>query len=237
MYDPSIFFDKHSSIYVRERLTETELEMIEFIQNSRKGKISILDIGGGSGKFAKEVKNRLPDAEVWILDASQEMLNKINDDRIHQIHGELPHKVPINLKFNFIISTFFLHHLVGETIDESKNKLMDTLRFVNNLLEDGGYFLIDENYFESHFFPTLSRFIIFQLLKIQNRFRIKIPNKAFLEGLIICFYTRTEILKYTGEANFQILNYKNVEYPDDYEKKLLFLKNWGKLFVIAQRKT
>ncbi len=52
-----------------------------------------------------------------------------------------------------------------------------------------------------------SRNLIFVLLALQNKSRIKIPAKEFLMDLSTCFYTRAEFSSILKKSGFEVVDY------------------------------
>jgi hypothetical protein len=108
---------------------------------------------------------------------------------------------------------------------------------LRNNLEDGGYIMIEDMFYENYFTPTMFRTLVFHLLIIQNFFKIKIPVKEFLLNLQICFYTRAEFIHFLENNGFEIIDTKEYSWEPTLRERLLLLKNWGFIQIIARKKT
>lgn len=88
--------------------------------------------------------------------------------------------------------------------------------------------LITEVYYEGYLIPKLPSYLIFYLLKLQNKLNIKIPYKDFILGLDVYFYTRDELIKILEECGLKILDIKSHK-----RSNLLPLKNFGKVSIVV----
>jgi len=239
MKDAEIFFDKNSEFYDM-RLSETEYYFLNFIQNNEFSKVhgnnNLLDIGGGSGKFAKLFLENFPNIEVTVLDPSRSLLNRIGNPKIHKIQGKLPHNIPINSKFDYIHIKEVLHHITGPTIHDSKNLIKQSLKNIKNLLNDQGFLLIHELFYDGYLIPELPSYLIFNLLNLQNKLGFNVPIKEFILDLEVFFYTKNELESIINDSGFQIIDSNCVNFSNTLKKKLLFLKNWGRILIIAKNK-
>ena len=134
-----------------------------------------------------------------------------------------------------IIIKEVFHHIVGPSINESKELLRDSLFAIKEILKNDGFLLIHELFYESYLIPTLSRTLIFYLLALQNKFGIKVPAEEFLMGLSVCFYTRPEFESILNDCGFKIINYHEEYFGNTFKKKFLFLQNWGRMLFISKK--
>lgn len=229
------FFGKHADFYGNIKPQIYDYYFINFIEKKRMSN-QLIDIGGGSGTFAKLVCENCPLVEVTVLDPSRVLLNKIKDNRIKSLQGKLPDDISLGSNYDFVHVKEVFHHIVASSIDESKELLKESLFKVKSLLRDDGYLLIHELFYESYWIPTFSRTLIFHLLSLQNNLRFKIPAKEFLIGLKVIFYTRAEFSSILRECGFKIHTFRKIEWNHGFKTKLLLLKNWGRMLFIAEKK-
>jgi tRNA (cmo5U34)-methyltransferase len=117
---------------------EGEAVLLEFIPaNARR----ILDLGTGDGRLLALVWNRLrerPDVKAVALDFSPAMLEAVrkrfeSDSRVQVVEHNLDGSLPGLGKFDAVISSFAIHHL----IDERKRSLYEE---IFDRLNPGGVF-------------------------------------------------------------------------------------------------
>ncbi len=234
-YEPT-FFDTNIGFYGRTKPRWHDYYFLNFINNSVK-KSSVLDVGGGAGVFSSLVKNNHPYLDVTIVDPSQVLLEEISDTRINKTNGMLPNDLglDVNSTFGYIHLSEVFHHLVGSTIYESKDLTKESLLVLREYLDDDGFLMIHEIFFEGYLFPTLPRSFIFYLLKAQNNLKIRIPIKDFLLGLQVCFYTRDEFSTLLKLCGFRINNFSVNCRSSSWMKTMGFIKEWGSMVFIAQK--
>jgi hypothetical protein len=235
MINPGEFFDTHSERYSYNNPLKHDVFFVDFMKKNGP-KRSILDIGGGGGAFAKYCKSIFPDAEVCIVDPSKELLQKQNIRGIKRIVGSLPDNLNVDSAYRYIAMKVVLHHVVGPSIRESKELVKRSIMAAKLKLDDGGYIFIRELYYESYLIPTLTRTMIFYLLKLQNTLKFKIPHDDFLSGLEVCFYTREEIESLIKDCNFEIVEHRDDEYSSGIWGKLMLLKKRGTASYILKPK-
>lgn len=230
------FFNEYSSFYDSVKPSTYDYIFIDFLKSQKK--IHLLDVGGGSGVFACLVKKEYPKSDVVIIDPSTDLLNKIPNSEIKKIQGSLPDQLNIHddSKFNIIHIKEVLHHITNKSINESQLCVIKSLNELKNHSEHEGYLLIHEIYYESPLYSTLSRTIIFYLLRLQNQLHIKWPSKEFLSGLQVCFYTRREIKDIVNKCGFEIVNIYEYPWGKTFKKYPLFIKDWGRILIIAKNR-
>jgi 2-polyprenyl-3-methyl-5-hydroxy-6-metoxy-1,4-benzoquinol methylase len=193
----------------------------------------LMDVGGGCGIFSSGVLDRFPSMDITLVDPSEKLLAKA-DKRVHKVNGTLPNSLNVNGKFDYIHMHSVIHHLVGDSIKDSKNILKDSLLALRELLTDGGYLFLVDIFYDSYVLPSLTRTAIFYMLKAQKQLGIKIPHRAFLEGLEVCFYTRDELRSILEDSGYEIIAYREYPYRDSITRKALLLKGWGDMLYIAR---
>lgn len=110
-----------------------------------KNKAKILDIGFGTGVLTKKLYD--DGYKIWGIDFSQKMIDiaskKMPKAKLlqHDFTNELPEEIE-DQKFDFIISTYALHHLNDSEKIEFLNKLL-------KLLNDKGKIIIGDVSFET----------------------------------------------------------------------------------------
>jgi len=229
------FFDKNVNVYGKVSPARDDYYFLDFIKTKQNQSSNLLDIGGGVGTFVKLVVNSCPNINVTVLDPSEKSLNAIDDTRIRKLNGELPNQIPLNLTFDYIHVNTVFHHITGSSIRSSKELVRKSLFVIKEYLNDDGFLLICELFYESYLIPSLSRTLIFYLLALQNKLRIKIPLREFLMDLEVCFYTRSEFRSMLSDCGFKIVDYNEEKWVDNLKKRVLFLKDWGAIQFILEK--
>ena len=209
---------------------------MEFLRSEDFNEKSLIDIGGGAGQFAKFLKDSIPELDITILDPSDNQLKNVNDDRLKLISGNLPNNLPKNQKYNYIHLKFVLHHLIGKTIKISTINVKKSLVSLRKCLKNDGLLIIQEIFHESYILPSLFRSMIFYLLKLQNAFKIKIPTEHFLLDLQACFYPRIELKNILKQCGFEIIKVQENFWPYEVLRKLILIKKWGEVLIVAKKK-
>jgi hypothetical protein len=231
--DQGIFFNDNCDFYGCLTPYKHDYFFIDFISRHTK-KCNLLDIGGGGGCFTKICKEHFQETNLCIIDPSKSLLQKQNIDGIKLVIGKLPNELNICEKFDFIHIKEVLHHVTGSSIVDSKKLFFDSLINARSLLNDNGYILVHELFYESYLIPTFTRTIIFYLLKLQNLLRIKIPEKSFLMDLDVCFYTRHELRKIFRDLDFNVIDYYEENWANTKIKKIGLLRDWGRMCFVLQ---
>lgn len=112
---------EHASDYLERadqisHRTEGEAALLEFMPPSTR---RILDLGTGDGRLLALVRQRHPDTDAVALDFSPSMLNAVRkrfagDSRVRIVDHNLDASLPALGKFDAVISSFAIHHLVHE---------------------------------------------------------------------------------------------------------------------------
>ncbi len=182
------FFDNNYDVY-DQNLGEYDDLFVNFLQNNIISDLpTLLDVGDGSGGFSKLALETIPRMECTVLDHSITLFNRFNNDHINKIYGKLSYDAEIKEKYDFINIKNVLHHITSQSVKESK-MFKDTLKILYNALNEDGFLLIHEIFYEGYLIHELPSHLIFYLLKLQNSLKVKLPSKHFLFGLNVFFYT------------------------------------------------
>lgn len=229
--DVGEFFDKNDDFYGCLKPHKYDYFFIDYIYKQTK-KCNLLDIGGGGGCFITICKERFQETNLCIVDPSKSLLQKQKLDGIKLVIGKLPNELNITEKFDYIHMKEVLHHVTGSSIVESKKLLTQSLINSQYLLNDNGYILIHELFYESYLIPTFTRTALFYFLKLLNLLRIKVPAKEFIQGLDVCFYTRSDLRKIFNDLGFEIVDYYEENWANSKLKKIALLRNWGRMCFV-----
>lgn len=240
--DNAKFFNDNVDFYGAKQIYDYDNYLLDYLKRNKETNFKLLDIGGGNGLFCCLLKSQFPNSDISILDPSTHLLDLIPDKTIKTIVGELPNNLATRDIFDYIHIKEVLHHVTSYSPGSSKELVKTSLRNIRGLLKDNGRLMIHELYYEGHIFPTCTRNIIFSALTVQNKLGIRIPQKAFIPGLSVCFYTRDELFHIIAESGYKITEVK--EYPwatppnlslEMIRNKSMLLKSWGRIVVICRK--
>jgi len=175
--------------------------------------------------------------DITVVDPSQVLLNRIPNIGINKVRGNLPDNLGLdsNLRFGYIHLREVLHHVVGHNVEDSRELVAKSLRALSSHLDDNGYIMIHEIFYEGYIIPPLSRTLIFYLLDIQQNIKIPINSKEFLKGLRVCFYTRDEFKSLLASCGYKLMEYKIEYWANNWKKNALLINNWGRMMYIAKK--
>ena len=230
----SDFFDIKAQHHRAAKSYDYDFYFLDFIRSNRGSGSRLVDIGGGSGQFAALVKDACPDIQVSVVDPSIELMRRIPRQDIAKVQGWLPSCLNVTGPFDFVHVKEVLHHITGRSVVESKSLAMESLLATKRILNPKGYFSVHELYYESYLHPKLTRTMIFYVLRVQNRLKIRIPGKHFLRDLQVCFYTREEFTEILKNAGFEVVLAKEEEWQNVSSKKLMFMRNWGRMLFVCR---
>lgn len=230
------FFDEYADRYSCIEVQDYDYYFLEKMQEKGNGQASLLDIGGGDGTFARLVKQKSPSTDVTVIDPSKRLLDKIDTASITKVLGALPSDLNVNETYDFVHVKEVLHHLTGRSIADSKKISERSLFAIRRLLKEDGLLLIHELFYEGYLIPSISRFMIFAALRIQNTTRVRIPQRFFLLDLDVCFYTRREFRQMLSQAGYEIVDYRETPWTKLASTNLVLLKTWGRMLFVCRKK-
>lgn len=227
-------FENHTNFYGNVSIYPYDHYFLNFIRNT-KGRL--LDVGGGSGRFAIFVQDKYPTLDISVIDPSQSLLNMIEDERIKKFNGSLPDQLGLDDSqiYDYIHVKEVLHHVAGASIRESKEFVKQSLLNLKKHLNEEGILMVHELFYEGYIVPTLPRTFIFYLLKLQNSLNIKVPFNEFLLGLDVCFFTRYEFRSLLRDCGLDILDAYEGNWDNNIKKKMMLLENWGRMLFVLKK--
>lgn len=160
------YFDKNVPEYSPERLRH----LIATIKQFEKPQSSLADIGCGTGNVLATIKQSTSLKKLWGMDVSRMCLDKTKErvgcetlegsilDDIFAKHSEN--------KFDFVLVSAVLHHLIGKTRTESKHFARQAIANAMRITAPGGRLLILEPIFE----PEMMMDAVFCVKKFVTKF-------------------------------------------------------------------
>ena len=132
-------YDFLKQLVFGKAIYQSQISFLTSIPNGCK----ILVIGGGSGEILPVLAESCPEAEIWFIDASSEMLRiagrRLSDTspaKVRFIHGT-EQDLPDNILFNVVITNFFL-----DLFSDAKVRGLCTL--ISSKLSADGMWLVSD---------------------------------------------------------------------------------------------
>ncbi|HEY2464420.1 MAG TPA: class I SAM-dependent methyltransferase [Steroidobacteraceae bacterium] len=196
----------------------------------------ILDIGGGNGKFMDRLLAEFPDAEGYLIDISQNLLDKNQPNpKKHLIHGsfeDLPKLLP-GKTFDLVTINWVLHHLIGPSYRRSVENVEQALAMTSGMLSPQGLILVAENEYQGLLESNVPSHVIYTITRIRNPAFVGLARRYFnTAGVGVCFQSKRgwfNIFKRTGLRVDYYL--QNSRWKHGLKKRLMFLL----LFLRVQR--
>ena len=244
MSDTKLYFDrtsrtgKYTLNYIKDPIEkyDNKLKLISKFANKTD---CLLDVGCGSGLFLQAVQRTIKIDKICGVDFSPEMLKKasfsrLSNDKMNLCEGDalrLPFK---KNSFNWVNNEALLHHLISVTRKKSKNLARKAIKEMRDVLKPNGFLLLTELYYESYGATTLTSNIIFTFLSFFNKYGITPPLKETPKGLIVSFYTRSELVDIIQSLNGIIMDEQEEDWGMRIKEKAAFLHKRGKITYLIQ---
>lgn len=208
------FFDQESDTY-QKGLKEGTEEKFSFINEHASKGANLLDIGCGSGVFVKGVYDHTSIEEVIGIDISPEMLSDATANTVDYLVANarmLPFK---DSSFDFVHADTVIHHIVGDTREESKQYAEQLLSDINRILTEDGYLLITERIQKARLISDklLSR-IIFRVLRDAAVLAKPFHHNARIRQPPISFYSEEELFNSLLDAGYAIVGVDRFSHKD-----------------------
>ncbi|MCW4049049.1 MAG: class I SAM-dependent methyltransferase [Candidatus Bathyarchaeota archaeon] len=194
-----------------------------------------IDIGCGAGMFLEYITRYYEVSHVVGLDISNGMLAEVKPKKpasVELTQGsilEFPYK---KNQYDMVYMDDVLHHIVSKRRSESKKLVMRALENIKHITKPNGIFILREQFYESYFIPTISSKIIMFLLNLFNALGLKLPHREAHIGLLVTFYTRSEIRELIETLGGRILEKRDRIWRKSIGDILILVKNMGKSYLV-----
>ena len=237
------YFETHAHNHAYHWDPQIYDEIFKFLKNSNQSdKETILDLGCGDGSFLKGAL--MSGIQGWCLGTdvsysmiktAKENLRNFNVDLIVCDGFTLPMKV--ESQFDLIHIDSVLHHLIGKTRRTNMRLVTKMLRLLNKKLSKNGILIIEEVYYDSYVFQSITTAIIFYALKLLNFIHLDSSKmiKEIQLGLEVNFMPTGQIrvlLENLG-GNTELLKKDPWRFPIFY--RILLLKERGHITYLHRQ--
>lgn len=216
------FFESHTSDYKAglKRGSENKLEFIrQTVEDEPETRV--LDVGCGSGLFADAVGEVLDSSSIFGTEITRDMYSErsSNVDLLLSDAQNLPFESD---SFRLIHLDAVLHHIVGDSRSESKDKARQTFSELFRILEPGGYILLTERVQKARIVSdeALSA-AIFHGLKHGPSVLHPLHPQIYDDQPPICFYSVEELSRMVEENSGQILDRDVFHNPSSHPLEML----------------
>lgn len=180
------------------------------------GEFTLLDVGGGNGKFADRILEHFPRATVAVLDNSQSLLAKNTESARKTIvcdSVENLESLGKTKKYDIVCLHWLLHHLVSDSYGKTTRNQLAALRAARQLMTPRGRISVFENMYEGYILRTLPGQAIYHLTASSAIAPFVRAMGANTAGVGVCFRSSGEWHRLTEDAGLQIASYAE---PDDW---------------------
>ncbi|MCM1047003.1 MAG: class I SAM-dependent methyltransferase [Clostridiales bacterium] len=206
-----------------------------------KETLTILDIGGGAGYFAKELLRRVTAKDskvcridIYVIDTHRYDTWNDNDESIHFIEGDA---MDIELicgggTLDYIFCNMFFHHLLGDSFKQSEMFRKDLINKMKKVLKAGGKIGIIDNINDGLLWDQASCRILYFLTATKNPIVVKVCKRmgSNSAGVGVCMLSRKMWHELVNGAGMRIIDSTDSE-PDKlkiFKKICLLNKSYRK---------
>lgn len=216
------FFETHTSDY-KSGLKPGSENKLQFIQQTLDDEpgTRVLDIGCGSGVFASAVGELFESVSILGTDITRDMYAEQTAD-VELLLSDAQ-KLPFESdSFQLIHLDAVLHHIVGESRSESKEKAKQTFSELFRILEPGGHILITERIQRARIVSdeVLSSGIFYGL-KYASAVLHSLHPQIYSDQPPICFYSIEELASMVDDQSGNILEKDVFDNPSSHPLEIL----------------
>jgi SAM-dependent methyltransferase len=205
------YFDTNTPEYNVDKLGHA----FNFIKKYVKEDSSLIDVGCGTGNILEYVYHNLGIRTLCAVDVSSNYLNKTTQRVKCVTHlgsiADAKFISGIASRFNFVILSAVLHHLIGATRKESKKLAMTAIQNALSLLDKQGILIIHE----PTFYPPFSMDCVFYIKKYISMLtsrRIGVFGKWNNIGApVVSYYNNEELLEMVPQSNYTNIIDKHID--------------------------
>jgi SAM-dependent methyltransferase len=187
------YFEIHSHNYSH---AEIYFSIISHLKNTitMNPNARLLDVGCGDGSFVKTLIREGIKMNFFATDISLNMMIRAKENLANhnvQLFVSNAFDIPLksDIKFDIIHIDSVLHHLIGKTRTKSMRLIEQVIDLLVTRLSPNGILIVEEWYYISYVFPTLTSFIVFYGLKLLNFLKLDLSRftKEIRLGLEVNF--------------------------------------------------
>lgn len=182
------------------------------------GSFTLLDVGGGNGRFADQLLALYPQARVTVLDNSEVLLarNKQHDRKQLRL-GSANSLDALEESFDLISLHWLLHHLVGESFRETRANQVNTLRAARGLLSSRGRVSVFENDYHGWAPEPYPTWLIYQVTASRPLTRVAGALGANTAGVGVGFNSFEGWQRTIERSGLFIVDHAE---PDNWQRRL-----------------
>ncbi|MEM9410288.1 MAG: class I SAM-dependent methyltransferase [Planctomycetota bacterium] len=187
---------------------------------------TILDVGGGNGKFIDSMLDEYPNATGIVLDNAETLLAKNierHNKKLVQGSAEDIEKLLPDQRFDLITFHWVLHHFVIGDYQSTKQMVENVLRICASRLTEDGRVSVFENMYDGWLFTDMPGRIIYTLTSAQWLAPITRKFGANTGGIGVCFRSHRQ-----WDAMLDRCGLEKVSYADGEE----FRKSWMRRYIL-----
>lgn len=201
MQDPSVerLFQEQLDYYSRQDQSARISPIIPlFLAWAKKRKIknpNIVEFGGAAGQLLAQVNKNYPQSDLTNVEIINGYRSRQVLKKIKFVHGSILNGKFSEGAFDAIIIRDVLHHLIGESLRQSRANQRKALKELWRFLEPGGAIFIEELVNDS----AIASFAIYHLSRINSKIGIRAQQFQVSPHTILAFLTPRNLLKLAQE--------------------------------------
>jgi SAM-dependent methyltransferase len=210
------YFETHSHNYLKS--PELYFSIVTHLKNiiTMNPNARFLDVGCGDGSFVKTLIREGIKMHFFATDISLSMIRTAKENLANhnvQLFAADGFNIPLksDIKFDIIHIDSVLHHLIGKTRSKSMRLIEQMIELLVARLSPNGILIVEEWYYISYIFPTLTSFIVFYGLKLLN-------------------FLKLDLSKFTKEIRLDLE--VNILHPDQISD---LLSTYGSVHLLEKR--
>jgi len=120
----------------------------ELLRGLGEERLEGLDVGGGIGRYAQLVCDKVPGCRMVVLDKSELAEESFVDDERLQLTNDDYFTFEPGRRYDFLIFKTVLHHFISDSEQDTSELQQRALKKAHQLLRPGGLLLIEENFYQ-----------------------------------------------------------------------------------------
>lgn len=173
---------------------------------------TLLDVGGGNGRFVDRLLEEFPNASGTVLEPSELLLGRnAPHARKTLLMGTAAALPPA--RYDLICVHWLLHHLVLESYETTRQEQVRTLTALRAHLTERGRISVYENIYEGWLGDDLPGWLIYQGTALRRLAALTKRLGANTAGVGVCFHSLPAWRALVAEAGLRIAEYAE---PDSW---------------------